>query len=534
MLCFFIQNFAFCGIIVYNLTLIMVESIKHKLTHTITGGAIVIAGFSLLSRVLGLVRDRLLFSTFGAGDVLDTYYAAFRLPDLIFNTLVLGALSAAFIPVFLEYWHKDKEQAWKIANSVLNIMLVVLVVLGLLAFYFTPELVSLIAPGFDIEKRLATAELTRIMLIGIIFLGLSNIASSMLNAFKRFTAFAIAPVMYNIGIIAGIIVLVPMIGIQGLAWGVVLGAFLHFFVQLPAVSKLGFRYIFRIDLHLKGVWKIGALMLPRTFGLAISQINQVANTVIGSTLAIGSVAIFNAANNLQTVPIGIFAIPIALAYFPLFSEAWVKQDVPHLIASFSKAMRRILFIAIPSSIFIILLRAHIVRLILGSGAFDWTDTILTARTLSFFAISLFAQSLIPLIARVFYALQDTKTPVIVSVVSLALNVYLSIKLSMTMGVAGLALGFSIASIWNVLALWLLLRKRLGDLDDHKVFASVMRISLISVIAGWALYGVLLLVAPYVDTQTGIGLLIQAGIAGVVGLGVYLGLSKFMKLEEFKL
>jgi len=331
----------------------MFASLKHKLTTTITGGAIVIAGFSLLSRILGLIRDRLLFSTFGAGDVLDTYYAAFRLPDLIFNTLVLGALSAAFIPVFLEYWHKDKEEAWKIANSILNIILVTLFVLGVLAFYFAPELVSMIAPGFDLEKRIATAELTRIMLIGILFLGLSNIASSILNAFKRFTAFAIAPVMYNIGIILGITVLVPLFGIQGLAWGVVLGAFLHFFVQFPALSRLGFKYAFKVNWRMRGVWRIGVLMLPRTFGLAINQINQVVSTIIGSTLVVGSVAIFNAANNLQNVPIGIFAIPIALAYFPLFSEAWVKKDKQELIQAFSEAMRRILFIAIPSSIFIL-------------------------------------------------------------------------------------------------------------------------------------------------------------------------------------
>ena len=512
----------------------MFLGIKNKLTKTVTGGAIIIAFFSLFSRVLGLVRDRLLFSTFGAGDVLDTYYAAFRLPDLIFNTLVLGALSAAFIPVFLEYWHKDKEQAWKIANSVLNIILVVLLLLGVLGFYFAPEVVSIIAPGFDMEKRLATAELTRIMLLGIIFLGLSNIASSILNAFKRFTAFAIAPVMYNIGIIIGITILVPVIGIQGLAWGVVLGAFLHFFIQLPALAKLGFKYSFCFNWRMRGVWKIGALMLPRTFGLAINQINQVVNTAIGSTLAIGSVSIFNAANNLQAVPIGIFAIPIALAYFPLFSEAWVKQDIPHLIASFSKAMRRILFIAIPSSIFIILLRAHIVRLVLGSGAFDWTDTILTARCLSFFAISLFAQSLIPLIARMFYALQDTKTPVISSAISLGLNIYLSIKLSAIMGVVGLGLGFSIASILNVLVLWLLLRRKLGDLDDHNVFVSIIKITLISIIAGWLMYGMLFTIAPFVDTHSGIGLLTQAGTSAIVGVIIYFGLARLVRLEEFKI
>jgi len=257
------------------------------------------------------------------------------------------------------------------------------------------------------------------------------------------------------------------------------------------------------------------------------------STIIGSTLAIGSVAIFNAANNLQNVPIGIFAIPVALAYFPLFSEAWVKKDVPHLITSFSKAMRRILFIAIPSSIFIILLRAHIVRLVLGSGEFDWTATTLTGRTLSFFAISLFAQSLIPLIARVFYALQDTKTPVAVSVLSLGLNIYLSIKLSATMGVAGLGLGFSIASILNMLVLWLLLRKRLGDLDDNRVFSSTMKITIASVVAGWALYAALFIVSPYVDTATGLGLMVQAGIAGTAGLAVYLGLGKLMEMEEMR-
>jgi len=509
----------------------MLKTLKHKLTHTIAGGAIIIAAFSLLSRILGLVRDRLLFSLFGAGDVLDTYYAAFRLPDLVFNTLILGALSAAFIPVFLEYWHKDKKEAWQVANTVLNATLLILFVFGVAAFYFAPEVVQVIAPGFSLEKRLATAELTRIMLIGILFLGLSNVASSILNAFKRFTAFALAPVMYNLGIIAGILILVPLFGITGLAWGVVLGAFLHFFVQLPSISKLGFKYRLSFNFRHFGVKKIGKLMLPRTFGLAISQINQVVNTIIGSTLPVGSVAIFNAANNLQNVPIGIFAIPLSLAYFPIFSEAYVKQDIPHLKASFSQAVRRMLAIAIPASIFMILLRAHIVRLVLGAGQFDWTATVLTARTLSLFVISLFAQCLIPLIARVFYSLQDTKTPVIISVISLAMNIILAFPLAARMGIAGLALGFSIASLFNVAALWLCLHHRLGSLDDMKVLGSTLTICVLSIIAGWSLYAVLYLVAPVVDTHTALGLLLQAAAAGGVGLTVYLVLAKLAGLEE---
>mgnify|MGYP001578275075 FL=1 len=512
----------------------MIANLKHRLTHTITGGAIIIAAFSLLSRLLGLLRDRLLFSLFGAGDVLDTYYAAFRLPDLVFNTLILGALSAAFVPVFLEYWHKDRKEAWRIANTVLNSTLVILFVFGLAAFIWAPEVIKVIAPGFSFEKRLATAELTRIMLIGILFLGLSNVASSILNAFKRFTAFAVAPVMYNLGIIGGIIILVPMFGVQGLAWGVVLGAFLHFLVQLPSIARLGFRYRLSFDWRNKGVRRIERLMLPRTFSLAISQINQMINTVISSTLAVGSVAVFNAANNLQNVPIGIFAIPLSLAYFPVFSEAWVKQDIPKLIGAFSQAFRRMLFIAIPASVFMILLRAHIVRLVLGSGNFDWEATILTARTLSFFVLSLFAQCLIPLLARVFYSLQDTRTPVAISAISLLVDIALSFPLAHWLGIAGLGLSFSIAAILNLFLLWIYLHRRLGNLDDSHIMRSTLVISLLSIVAGWALYAVLYLVAPEVDTHTALGLTIQAVAGGVVGLTVYLVLAKLVGLEEIKL
>ena len=498
------------------------------------GGAVIIAFFSLLSRLLGLLRDRLLFSRFGAGDVLDTYYAAFKLPDLIFNTLVLGALAAAFIPVFLQYWHLDKRQAWKIANSLLNIILVVLLAFGLAAFYFAPEIVSLVAPGFSLEKRIATAELTRIMLIGIIFLGLSNMASSILNSFRRFTAFALAPVLYNLGIIFGILLFVPLFGVAGLAWGVVFGAFLHFLVQLPAVAKLGFKYQIVFSLGHKGVRKIGLLMLPRTFSLAINQINQLVNTIIASTMAAGSVAIFNAANNLQVVPIGIFAIPIALAYFPVFSEAWAKKDKASLVGSFSRAFRRLLFIVIPASIFIILLRAHIVRLVLGAGAFDWPATIRTAQTLAYFAISLFAQSLVPLLARVYYALQDTAKPLILSLVSFGINIVLSFHLAPQFGVAGLGLAFSIASIVNLFLLWLVLRLKLGDLDDKRIIRSAFLITIIAVISGWVLYATLYLIAPWVDTRTGIGLAAQAGSAALVGGAVFLGLGRLLRLEEMRI
>ncbi|PIS40711.1 MAG: murein biosynthesis integral membrane protein MurJ, partial [Candidatus Kerfeldbacteria bacterium CG08_land_8_20_14_0_20_43_14] len=253
----------------------MLNKLWTKLSTTILGGAIVIGFTGVASRVLGLVRDRMLASTFGGGGNLDPYFAAFKLPDFVFNVLVLGALSSSFIPVFVSYLkraEKDpnlKDEAWCVANSILNLLLIVLIALGVIFFIFANSLVSLIAPGFSGEKLQTTIHLSRIMLVAIIFFGASNIVSAILNSFKRFFAFALAPVLYNIGIIAGIIFFVPKWGIIGLAYGVVVGAFAHLAIQIPSVFKLGFRYMRILNWRHKGVREVGRLMLPRTFGLAV-------------------------------------------------------------------------------------------------------------------------------------------------------------------------------------------------------------------------------------------------------------------------
>lgn len=482
--------------------------------------AIIVSSFSLASRILGLFRDRLLASNIGASDLLDTYYAAFRLPDLVFNAFILGALGSAFIPVFLGIHSKDKQSAWSLASTLLNYVTLVSVLVGALAYIFAPSLVFILAPGFDPIKQHATVGLTRIMLLGIVFLGISNVLSSVLNSFNKFFATSLSPVFYNLGIIFGILVLYPRIGPNGLAYGVVIGAIAHLMIQIPAALAGGFswRPIFGFT---KDVQQVLKLMIPRTFALIATQLNATISIVIGSTLGTGSVAIFNLASNLQTFPIGLIGIPFAMTAFPALAQAWADNDLAKFSKAFSLTFRRILFFIVPVSIFLLLLRAHIVRLVLGAGVFDWRQTILTSRTLGYFAISIFAQALIPVVARAFYAVKDTKTPVLVSISYMAINAVLSWKLSGIMGISGLALSFSLVTIAQLSTLWFILRLRLGDLSDDVIWESALKISLASVVSGLGLYGTLWMVNPLVDTHTYVGLLVQAFSAFLVGSIIYM-------------
>ncbi|MCF7906899.1 murein biosynthesis integral membrane protein MurJ [Patescibacteria group bacterium] len=503
-----------------------------KLKGTITGGAMIIALFSVFSRILGLLRDRLLSSSFGAGRVLDAYYASFRLPDLIFNTLILGALSSAFIPIFLKYWQKDKEEAWRITNSVLNILLLIVLGLATLAFFLAPTLIRYLVPGFDLETQTLTVSLTRIMLIGILFFTCSNIASSVLNSFRRFLVYSLAPLMYNLGIIFGIMVLVPhtSLGLKGLAWGVTLGAAGHFLIQLPALLKTGYRWQPIISSH-QAIKKIVKLMLPRCFGLAVSQLNFVVTTLVASTLTVGAVAIYSLAFNLFNVPIGIFGISLAIAIFPVLSGSFAQGDQKTFVSQMSKTVQRIIYLIVPITILYLSLRAQIVRLILGAGVFSWRDTVLTATTLGFFSLSLLAQSLIPLFSRAFYSLHDTLTPVKIAVVSFGVNIVGCFLLGRWIGVGGLALAFSLASFINLILLYYFFHKKALPLPNKKIRITFLRafglsaIMLVIVQLSKGLFGSL------VNMQTFVGVLIQTVVSGSIGLLFYFVASLFLHFPE---
>jgi len=494
---------------------------------------LIIAFFSFLAKIFALLREKLIAHNFAASGMTDVYYSAFRLPDLIFNTLVLGALTSAFIPIFQRVWSKNKDKGLDLSNSVLNFFLIFVAILVIIAFIFTPQIMPLITPGFLPWQMTSVISLSRIMLISVLFFVSSNLVGGILNSFKRFFSFSLAASFYNIGIIIGIMFFYPRVGLSGLAYGVLLGAIMHLLVQLPEVYKNGWHYkfILKWDKDLKNIFK---LMLPRTIGLAAGQINLIIITMIASTLTVGSIAVFNYANNLQSLPVSLFAVSLAIAVFPIFTQAVNEKDTLAFSQNFSRSLRRILFMLIPISVLIVVLRAQIVRVILGSGAFDWEDTYRTAQTLGIFAISIFAQGLIPLLARSFYAYEDTKTPMSISIVSIIINIILSWQFAQYFGVFGLALAFSISSIINMMLLYIFLHFKLRSIDDNFIINSILKICFNSVLAGAVTYAVLQFLANMVNMQTFVGIFIQGFGSGLAGLLSYLVLGIVFKLDELNI
>lgn len=514
----------------------MMRRLLAKSIDSVTAAAFLVGASSLVSRLLGVVRDRILASSFGAGDTLDIYYAAFRIPDLIFNLLVLGALSAGFIPAFTNLIaasakvrqpakqpkkddsDNDYRAAWKLTNNVLNLLGLTMVILMALGMIFAPGIMKLVTPGFSGEKLASTVALTRIMFLSPLLLGLSSVLGGVLQSMKRFLIYSLSPIFYNLGIIFGAYFLVPRFGVWGLAWGVVLGSFLHAIVQLPTMRHLGWRYQFIFDWRDKGVRLILRMMTARTLALAINQINLVVVTIMASMLVSGSLTIFNLANNLQSFAVGIFGISFAIAVFPALSATAFNKE--KLVKRLASTTRQILFFIIPSTVVILLLKAEIVRVILGSGRFDWEATVLTMNSLSFFAISFFAQALIPLFTRVFYARHDSKTPFYIGLASAGVNIVLSWWLGHLWGVAGLALAFSLSSILNFILLVVALKIELGILRAKEVIIWTLKFSLASFVAGIAMQLSKNFLGTVVDMSRFWGVLVKAGGAGLIGLVVY--------------
>jgi len=515
--------------------------LKHKLllnsepSLSVISAAFVITIAGLASRILGLVRDRFLASTFGAGDTLDVYYAAFRIPDLIYNILILGALSAAFIPVFtgLISQKKDKE-AWDTTNGVMNLALAFVILLSLVFCLFAPYLMKLITPGFSPEKMTHVVLFTRIMFLSPVFLGISGIFGGILTSFRRFLIYSFAPIFYNLGIIFGVIVFVRLWGSIGLAWGVVLGAFLHMLIQYPAARHLGFRYNFAFRKYFfdKDIRHILKLMIPRTMGIAVSQANLFIITIFASTLAAGSLAIFSFAQNLQSVPLGIFGVSFSIAAFPTLSALWATNDRKKFAETFSQTFCQIMFFVIPLSILILLLRAQIVRVTLGAGKFDWEDTTLTFECLKYFTLSLFAQSVVPLLTRSFYAIHNTKTPFYIALFSELINIVAVLLLIHRYGIQGLAMAFSLTSLIQMLLLFFALRAKFDDLGDKKIIKSIWQIALAAILSGIGVQFFKYIVASLVDMDTFLGVFAQLAVSGAVGILIFLTISHFIQLEEY--
>lgn len=512
----------------------MIRSLLSSQSQSITGAAILLGVASFVSRFIGILRDRLFTHLFGAGDVLDAYYAAFRLPDLVYTLLLVGALSAGFIPIFTELWQENRARAWAVCNNVLNLVGIALLLTSGVLFVFTPTFTLWLVPGFEGEKLQLTILLTRIMLISPLILGLSSVVSSTLQSLKQFFIYALTPIVYNLGIMVGALVFVPLVGVIGLGFGVIVGAVFHLLIQLPALYHQGWRYQATISPKEPKMREIIRLVIPRALGLASQQINLMIMTTLASTLTIGSVAVFHLANHLQSFPIGIVGLSVAMAAFPSLAAAVAQKDTTGLVAHLSQSIRMVLFVIIPTTILFLLLRAQIVRVVFGSGSFDWEDTILTADTLAFFALSLFAQSLIPLLARASYALKNTWVPLLISVISVAVNIALAILFKRHVnipGVPGLALAFSLAMILQCTLLWVWLRIRIGSLDEFRTLRTVYKMSVAAILMAPSVQLLKIPLAAVVDMTRFWGIFTQGLGSGLAGLFIYGVACYLLRVEE---
>lgn len=509
--------------------------------------AYLLAVFAFLSQLLALVRDRLLASTFGAGHTLDVYYAAFRVPDLLFATVASLLSLYALLPVLSRMETQGKGSAGFLAKVLLMFFAAMAIVAGVL-WLLAPTLAPLVAPGIDSGPL---TMLMRILLLQPIFLGASNIIASLTQLRHRFVLYSISPLLYNLGIIIGILAFYPRMGLSGLAWGVVLGAALHLLIQTPffrseRVEKVSLGEAWR------GVREVLGLSVPRTLALSMGQVSLLVLTAMASFFAPGSIAVFTFAFNLQAVPLAIIGVSYSVAAFPTLARLHAQGERGEFLRHIEAALRHMLFWAIPATVFIIVLRAQLVRTILGAGAFDWEATRLTAAALALFVVSLCAQSVSLLVARAYYAAGQTLRPLVFAFLSVGVAVVMAGFLSTVFHahalwrdflesllrvadipgttVLMLALGYCLGALSQAaLGLWSFSRDFSLDLGGLRRLAFESFAA--AVIGGAVAYAVMAAVGHYIDIMTSLGVLIQGAAGGVSGLAIAAAVLALLRNQE---
>jgi putative peptidoglycan lipid II flippase len=421
----------------------------------------------VFGRLLGFLRDILIARQFGTGPTMDAYTAAFRIPDLIFSVVMAGAFGSAFVPVFAGFLAQGQpRKAWQLSSNVLTLMVEGYAAFALIVFLFADPLVRyVIAPGFDEPTKATTVELTRILLLSPLLLGLGAAAKSVLEAHDRFTLPAYAPVVYNVAGVFGALVLAPRFDIKGLVWGIVLGSLGHVLVQLPGLSAVRMRYIIMPRPVAEGVKTVGRLLGPRIIGQAAFQINFfLILTTFASQLGPGIPSALNYGFQLMQLPHGLLAISVSTVIFPLLSRLFVNQQFAELKTTLGDALRPLFFLTLPASVALAILARPIVQLLYQRGNFGADSTALVAGTVPFFAAGLVALAIVETSARAFYAMQDTRTPLFASLAAIGVNLILAYALSRRFGAPGLAVSMSATATIEMAALLIGLRRRIGPFD----------------------------------------------------------------------
>lgn len=506
---------------------------------SILSAASVITAAVFLSSLTGLLRNRLLVTTFfkttELQQQLEAYWVSFRLPELVFQLLVIGALSAAFIPIFTKYEKQSKDQAFRMASSVLNLILLGFLAFSALVFIFAVPLTRLMTGGeFSAEQVMLSANMTRLMLLAQFFFAISNFLSGTIQSYKRFIIPALSPIAYNIGIIVGTVMLSPYFGIYGPTIGVVLGAFLHFVLQLPLARKLGFHYYPLIDFAHPGVKEIFKMMVPRTLTLSINQIQLFAIVFFATHLGGVSLTIINLAQQLMTFPIRIFGAPIGQAALPFLSKESNDGELDRFKGLVLRSLHQISFFAMPASVLLLILRIPIVRLAYGAREFPWQATLLTGWVVAILALSVTAQAMIHILIRAFYALHDTKNPLRVSLVTTGIFLAISsISAYYTSwGLVGLATALSISTTVEMLALLFILNGKVKGFIQGELWIPQLKMlvsSFLMAIFIWLPFRTL--DELVFDTSRTVDLIGLTLTVGTIGMLTYTAFAVLLEVKE---
>lgn len=495
--------------------------------------ALIVMAMTVLSGLLGLLRESVIANQFGTGDDYAAYVAAFRLPDVIYLLVIGGALGSAFIPVFTAYLaRRDDAGAWKMASTVLNLALLVAFLLAGLAFSLAPYLVRwIIAPGYPEAQQVLTVRLTRLLLLQPILLGVGSLAMAVLNAFRRFLLTSLAPLIYNLSIIAGAAFLGPHWGIDGLVAGVLIGAALYLPVLLPGLVLCRARYTFSLDWREEGVREVGRLLLPRILGQMAFQVNFIAITALASFPGSLAVTAINYAYRLLGLPLAILGVSLGTVAFPTLAALANRGQMEDFRQTLARMVRVVLFLALPVASLMLSLRFPLIRLLFERGEFRPESTAATAQAFFFFALGLPAACATEIVLRAFYALHDTRTPVLVGMAIVALNVALGAGLLQVMGFAGLALSFSLTNTLETAVLLELLRRRLRGVGGKAILRSGLR-SLAAALLAAGAAALLLRVGERLLSPEGMAAqALYLGLLAPLGAGLYLSATALLRSPE---
>ncbi len=550
-----------------------------KRQNTIVSAAFVIMSITIIAKILGLFKLTLLANFFGLSRNLDIFYAADSIPQIFFNILIIGSFNTALIPVIGELIFKKKtKMMWKVFNSFLNIFALVLLGIGILGIIFAREIAILFIyfstiyrsssiPNFSYSDISLLSSLMQILFISPIILGVSFIFSSLLQVYKRFLVTQIATILYNVGFIIGILFFSPFLGVYGLCWGIVLGSVLHLLIQFPVAKYLGFSYKKSIlTLKNKYMKELLVLSFPRFIGLAFSQLAYFVEAFVAFALVPGSLTAFNWASSLYLFPVSIVGWSFAQASFPTLTEEYSLKMVKSFKQTLSKTINQTLFFIIPIFILILILRLPLVRLILGPGSnskFGWNDTILTSWILMFLSLSIVGQSILSILIRAFYAIKDTKTPVIVEISTFILNIILALYFVRVFGnfpvvsptiqnllninnyihfnsaftwkaIGGLGFASFIAVSLNVIVLIYILSKKLQGFSFMEFYLPIIKKFISGISMSLVMYFVYKILDAIFNTTKTIDIVFLFIITAYIGVSVYLLVSFILNDEDLDL